>query len=129
MSNNYWSDVFKQRLSRRRALAATGATALGATLLAACGGGNDAPKQVDKETLIAKYVDSSKSATKGGIWQAYMARSSITFDPQVGTTADLAHAAHAYQRLLRPKLGTVFSPPDGSVEPTPRRPSRSRPTA
>jgi len=115
MSANYWSNVLTQRVSRRRALVSTGATAVGAALLAACGGGSDEPQKVDKESVIAKFVDTSKSATKGGIWQTYMARSSITFDPQVGTTADLAHAAHAYQRLLRPKLGTVFSPPDGSV--------------
>src|SRR5436190_14616369 len=117
MSENYWTNVLTQRLSRRRALAATAATALGAAFLAACGGGSDEPQKVDKESVIAKFVDTSKSAAKGGIWQNYMARSSITFDPQVGTTADLAHAAHAYQRLLRQKLGTVFSPPDGTVEP------------
>jgi ABC-type transport system substrate-binding protein len=117
MSENYWAGTLRNRMSRRRVLAATGATAAGAALLAACGGGSDEPQKVDKETLIARFVDTTKSATKGGIWQSYMARSSITFDPQVGTAADLAHASHAYQRLLRQKLGTVFSPPDGSVEP------------
>src|SRR5581483_6046282 len=36
--SNYWSNVLKQRLNRRRAIAMTGGAAAGAALLAACGG-------------------------------------------------------------------------------------------
>src|SRR5436305_313228 len=38
VNQNYWQQVAGQRLSRRRALVAAGATSLGAAFLAACGG-------------------------------------------------------------------------------------------
>ncbi len=41
MANNYWDRVLTRRVGRRRALAATGATAFGAAFLAACGGDDD----------------------------------------------------------------------------------------
>ena len=39
----YWDKVLTRRIDRRRALAATGATAFSAAFLAACGGDDDAP--------------------------------------------------------------------------------------
>jgi peptide/nickel transport system substrate-binding protein len=41
MANNYWDKVLTRRVGRRRAIAGTGATALGAAFLAACGGDDD----------------------------------------------------------------------------------------
>jgi len=41
MQGNYWSKVLDGRVSRRRAIAATGAAGLGAAFLAACGGSSD----------------------------------------------------------------------------------------
>jgi len=117
MSSNYWSQVLQQRLSRRRALVVTGAGALGAAFLAACGGSDgDGGTKGDASGLIAPYVDTSKQAVKGGTAVLSSARESLTVDPQVGTAADLVYGAHAYQRLLQKKPGTVFNPPDGSVE-------------
>ena len=43
MDSNYWSEVTSRRLSRRRALAATGGAAFSAAFLAACGGDDDEP--------------------------------------------------------------------------------------
>lgn len=41
MNDSYWSRVLDRRISRRRALTATGGLAAGAALLAACGGDDD----------------------------------------------------------------------------------------
>lgn len=41
MAGNYWDRVLKSRVGRRRALAATSATAFSAAFLAACGGDDD----------------------------------------------------------------------------------------
>ncbi|HEY7466235.1 MAG TPA: amino acid ABC transporter substrate-binding protein [Dehalococcoidia bacterium] len=41
MNDSYWSRVLNSRISRRRALAATGTLAAGAALLVACGGDDD----------------------------------------------------------------------------------------
>ena len=38
---NYWNKVLDKRITRRRAIAATGVTAGAAAFLAACGGGDD----------------------------------------------------------------------------------------
>src|ERR1051325_11290887 len=62
---NYWQGVLNERLTRRRAIVATSATAGAAMLLAACGGGSDKPAG-DANKLISKAVDTSKSARRGG---------------------------------------------------------------
>ena len=41
MSASYWDKVLQNRLSRRRALAASGAVGLGTAILSACGGGDE----------------------------------------------------------------------------------------
>ena len=66
---NYWESVAGQRLSRRRALVAAGATSLGAAFLAACGGGSSesgAKKEDQSNKLITQVADTYKQAKKGG---------------------------------------------------------------
>ena len=64
---NYWSAVASRRISRRRALAASGASVLGASFLAACGGGDSDGDGGDQSGLVTKPVDTLKEAKRGGI--------------------------------------------------------------
>ena len=67
-NQTYWQSIAGQRLSRRRALVAAGATSLGAAFLAACGGSSDSggKKEEQANKLITPAVDTLKSAKKGG---------------------------------------------------------------
>src|SRR6476620_1395183 len=72
MANDYWSRILENRIGRRRAIAATGATALGAAFLAACGGSNDSGgsgggSSKDVSGVVVKPSDSFKEAKRGGI--------------------------------------------------------------
>jgi ABC-type transport system substrate-binding protein len=67
--SNYWPRLLGGRVSRRRALAASGTVSLSAALLAACGSGRSGGKAtgiVDKSGLLVKPVDESKNAKHGG---------------------------------------------------------------
>lgn len=120
MSESYWARTLQDRLSRRRALAATGAGVLGTALLAACGGGDgDTSKGGGKQGtgLLYKPVDTSKQATKGGILQSYRLGGVEHFDQVTGNFSTQFHTDHTYSRLVRFKAGTVDKPPDGESEP------------
>src|SRR5690242_10140083 len=71
MEQRYWSSFLNNRIGRRRAMAATGAGALGAAFLAACGGsdsgsgGSSGAK--DSNKIVQTPVDTSKQAKKGGV--------------------------------------------------------------
>jgi peptide/nickel transport system substrate-binding protein len=68
MQNGYWSSVLDKRIGRRRALVATGATALGAAFLAACGGSSDSGGESGQSSKIVQTpIDTSKQAKKGGV--------------------------------------------------------------
>jgi peptide/nickel transport system substrate-binding protein len=138
MSGDYWAQTLKRRVSRRRALFGVAATTAGAAFLAACGGDDDdsgsstgsnggstggtgsggtgATGSTGSSGLVTPFVDTTAQAVKGGVWQGRMTREPEHYDPQSGTFAPLTHAVHAYSRLLGFKTGTVFNPPDGSVE-------------
>src|SRR5687767_1036131 len=65
---SYWSRFLSNRTKRRRVLAATAATGLGAAFLAACGGGDGGSEgSKDQTSLIFKPEDSLKQAKRGGI--------------------------------------------------------------
>jgi glucose/mannose transport system substrate-binding protein len=54
MEGNYWTRSLGARLSRRRALVATGAGALGAAFLAACGGNDGSDNSAGDANSISE---------------------------------------------------------------------------
>src|SRR5438132_9923789 len=69
MLDNPWSRLSNQRISRRRALATTGATATAAALLAACGSGKSSSGGAgnEKTNLVVQPVETTKQAKRGGV--------------------------------------------------------------
>ena len=71
MNHSYWSKSLTYRIGRRRALAATGGTALAAALLAACGSSGSSSGSGgsgnDKSSLVSQPVDTTKQAVRGGV--------------------------------------------------------------
>jgi ABC-type transport system substrate-binding protein len=66
---NYWSKVLDRRVTRRRAIAATGITAASAAFLAACGGGDDdGPADItERDTSgLLSAITEEKGAKHGG---------------------------------------------------------------
>jgi len=64
---SYWDKVLHSRISRRRAIAASGGLALGTAILSACGGGGgEEGVKGDTSGLVAQIEDTSKSAKRGG---------------------------------------------------------------
>src|SRR4051812_22827012 len=105
---NYW----QRRISRRSVLASTGAAALGAAFIAACGGGSDGKESLpaDKASLIFKPADTSKEAKKGGTLLATRNQDVFTFDGQSSLIGGVG-AATIYSRIVRLKPG-YLSPPN-----------------
>src|SRR5712691_8208369 len=101
METNYWSSVWPQRLSHRRALAATGATAAGAALLAACGGKETGPAGT-ASGLVSKPLDETKTAVRGGAL-VVAGRRLTSLDP-MGSSA-VGIASKLYSTLWQQKGG------------------------
>lgn len=80
MAKSYWQRTLESRMSRRRAMALTGATAAGAALLAACGGGTDSGGQ-DTSGLLSKPADTTKQAKRGGILRRNISAEAPSLDP------------------------------------------------
>ena len=100
---------------------ATGAGALGAAFLAACGGSDSPSAKTDEpkkkaSSLLFDPVDTTKQAQKGGVWQNFVLSEPQGFDPYRGDNITFQHTVHAYQRLLSYKQGSVGGDAaDGSV--------------
>jgi peptide/nickel transport system substrate-binding protein len=117
--DRYWTKTLSQRLSRRRALSATGSAALGAALLAACGGdsGSNTTASRDRSGLLYTPVDSTSSATKGGIMVGAYAVEPLNYDPLSSSSQfTFNHAHHAYQRFFSLKAGTFEEAATGEPE-------------
>src|SRR6266545_183939 len=80
MSGNYWSTILASRLTRRRALAASGSLAIGGAVLAACGGDGADKGPVDKSGLLTTGLDETDKAKPGGTFVTAGASTSGTLD-------------------------------------------------
>ena len=107
MERSYWNKVLDSRLSRRRAIAATGALGGAAAFLAACGGGDDdspsssgpaGPK--DTSGLLANITDETKNAKKGGTYIGSHPGVILTHDP-MKTGINIRGARRGFSQLLR----------------------------
>jgi peptide/nickel transport system substrate-binding protein len=118
---NYWERTSISRISRRRALKGAVAAGAGAAALSfvGCGGSSKSGGSSAQGTsLLAKPVDSSKSAKPGGTYKAWIGADARGFDPHVNITATSADVIdHVYSRLtmFNPGLNGAF--PDGTLQP------------
>ncbi|HEX5140853.1 MAG TPA: ABC transporter substrate-binding protein [Dehalococcoidia bacterium] len=120
MQNSYWNRVLEGRVSRRRAIATTGAFGAAAAFLAACGGGDDGgsgsgsngPK--DTSGLLANLTDTTKSAKKGGLYIDSHPGVILTHDP-MKTGINIRGARRGFSQLFRIAPG-LMQPSDGSIE-------------
>jgi ABC-type transport system substrate-binding protein len=114
METSYWSRTLSQRLSRRRALAATGAGALGAAFLAACGsdqGGNGGD-----ESFLAKPDDSTGQAKPGGVLKDVYTADVTHMDALLSNSASTVNqiSVFAYPRMLKFTVVPAPKENDGS---------------
>ena len=104
--NAYWSKVLDHRTSRRRVVAASAATALGAAFLTACGssdGGGSA--KAPSSSLVTKPVDTVKQAVRGGTMKTY-SRAFIThYDVHNTQTAGQGIPDLTHSRFVMTKPG------------------------
>ncbi len=108
--NNYWNSTMQSRLTRRRALTATGVTAGAALFLAACGGGSDKSSGGEKKSasgLVATPEDTTKDAKKGGIWLGTHNADIQTFDPHFQSVPNQVLTQHTYSRLFKANPGVL----------------------
>jgi len=111
MSQGYWSKVSSSRIGRRRALAATGATALGAAFLAACGGGDGEGPSEGKSDLVAKIEDSSAKAKPGGMLADSRNADTSSLDPFASNSLVTSGInAYVYNRLTKLDVGKLAEP-------------------
>jgi ABC-type transport system substrate-binding protein len=99
--NGYWANILCTRVSRRRAFVASGATALGAAFLAACGGVSNGGGETEHASgLLTQPVDTSKQAVRGGTMKTY-SRAFIThYDVHNTQTAGQGIPDLAYSRFV-----------------------------
>jgi peptide/nickel transport system substrate-binding protein len=132
LAGNYWDRVLNRRVSRRRAIAATGALTASAAFLAACGGDDDsggstsptstsgggtstqAPAPTTAPGLLYDRVDETSAAVKGGTYTDSHPLVLTTFDPMF-PGGHIRVARRGYSQFFRVKPG-LLSTPEGEFE-------------
>jgi peptide/nickel transport system substrate-binding protein len=116
---NYWARLLNERLTRRRALVASGAGAAAIAFTVACGGGDSGGgEKKDASGLLTKPVDTTAKAKRGGVMFLSRNTNPGDFDPLAGQgSMTSGHTATVYSRLISHKVGKYPEPVDGSLEP------------
>ena len=114
MQESYWSRFRDSRISRRRALALTGGTALGAAFLAACGGsdsgnssdggGSSGPK--DNSGLLTQMKYDQANAKRGGQMIGVHPGVILSWDP-FKTGINIRGGRRGFSQLFRIQDGVV----------------------
>jgi ABC-type transport system substrate-binding protein len=103
---SYWDRVTRERITRRRALAATGGLTAAAAFLAACGGGDgdESAAIEDPSGLIHTPQDTTDNAKQGGVLKHF---ATADINPHFDSLANNGSgplsmsAAYAYPRLAK----------------------------
>jgi ABC-type transport system substrate-binding protein len=110
---NYWANLTKTRIRRRRALRGAAGLTAAAAFLAACGGGDDDDSNGESgQGLLAQQSDRSKDAKQGGtLSHTTLPLNSLDV---IGSTATLTRisASMLYNRLIKVMPG-VNEPASG----------------
>src|SRR5438105_13797853 len=114
MTRGYWEGSLGARMSRRRALAVSGASAA-AILLAACGGktnnGGSAAPGGGNSSLISTASDTSQQANRGGTSKFYNTADAATFDVNQAIAALEVPQRHLNSRLTQDDARHPTTPP------------------
>lgn len=109
MDRGYWLSFSAHRLGRRRALAGGATLASVAVFLAACGGGDDKPKE-NISSLVTIPKDTTKSAKKGGTLSLRRSADVTHFDPFIPLGNAGVPTSMVFSRLIRLKPGLLQPP-------------------
>jgi len=103
---NYWSRLLTGRIARRRAIATTGATALGTAIIAACGGGESGGESKTSSLgLLTQPEDTIKQAKTGGTVKDRTHGDVATLDNAPGSVTFNAIGNHVNSSLLATEPG------------------------
>jgi peptide/nickel transport system substrate-binding protein len=119
MANSYWDKVLQSRISRRYALAASGATAF----ILACGG-DDSPasslQSADTAQVPGKVWDAAnnwqlqdetKAAVRGGIYRSYMDEDQAgDYDAMFVAPSQVPFSGHVHEFLMSRNRGPGVDP-------------------
>src|SRR3954447_8812975 len=126
MSDNYWNRLTNSRITRRRGLAITGAGALGAAFLAACGSSNsggdsgkkDDKASPDKSGLVYEPVDSTAQAKPGGTIKTVYTADILHFNALASNSSSVVNdlSPFTYPRMVKFTVTKYPKPYEGGIE-------------